>query len=442
MRISIRLLFASVFLWSLGANATPKIEHWTLDNGARVFYVHAPQLPMVDVSVAFDGGAARDGDRFGLALMTNGMLAEGAGDLDADTIAERFEGVGANFGNSARRDMSVFSLRSLTEPVLLKTAVDTFATVLNAPKFPQEAFDRERNRVLVGLTQKKQDPGEVASDAFFKAVYGTHPYAHDPDGEEDTLKALTREQLISFYKEYYVGRNAWVVVVGALDRGQAETLVRQIVGTLPAGMSAQKLPSLSTADNALEKFIDFPSAQSHVMVGQPGIRRDDADYFPLYVGNHVLGGGGLVSLLADEIREKRGYAYSTYSSFSPLRAEGPFVIGLQTRNDQVQDALKVMREVVQNFVGSGPTEQQLDDAKRNLTGGFALRIASNKNIADQLANMAFYGLPLDYLDTYIDRINAVTVAQVRDAFQRRVQPARMITVVVGATAENGTRRTP
>jgi len=227
-----------------------------------------------------------------------------------------------------------------------------------------------------------------------------------------------------------------------LDRAATETLVRQVVGDLPAGLPAIKLPGLNSTESAIEKIIDFPSSQSHVMVGQPGIRRDDPDYFPLYVGNHVLGGGGLVSLLADEIREKRGYAYSTYSQFSPLRVEGPFVIGLETRNDQVQDAIKVMREVVQNFVSNGPTAKELDDAKRNLTGGFALKVASNKSIADQLANMAFYGLPLDYLDTYIDHINAVTVAQVRDAFQRRVQPARMVTVVVGATAENGAKRSP
>jgi len=325
---------------------------------------------------------------------------------------------------------------------LLKTAVDTFTTVLNAPTFPQDAFERERNRLLVELTQKTQDPGEIANTEFFKAVYGAHPYAHEPEGEIAPVKALTRDQLVKFYNEFYVGRNAWVVVVGALDRSQTEKLVKKIVGDLATGLAPPKLPGLTTTDSAVEKFIDFPSAQSHVLVGQPAIRRDDADFFPLYVGNHVLGGGGLVSILADEIREKRGYAYSTYSSLSPLRAEGPYVIGLQTRNDQVKDALKVMREVVQKFVSSGPTEQQLDDAKRNLTGGFALRIASNKNIADQLANMAFYGLPMDYLDTYINHINAVTTAQVRDAFQRRIQPARMVTVVVGATAENGTKRTP
>jgi len=436
------ILIAFVLTWSVASQAATKIENWTMDNGTRVFYVHAPQLPMVDISVAFDAGSARDGDSHGLALMTNGMLAEGAGDMDADTIADRFEGVGAHFGNSARRDMSVLNLRSLTEPALLKTAVDTFSAVLNAPKFPQDAFDRERSRALVGLVQQKQDPSDIANEAFFKAVYGNHPYAHQPDGEEDTLKALTRDQLVSFYKEYFVGRNAWVVVVGALDRAATETLVRQVVGDLPAGLPAIKLPGLNSTESAIEKIIDFPSSQSHVMVGQPGIRRDDPDYFPLYVGNHVLGGGGLVSLLADEIREKRGYAYSTYSQFSPLRVEGPFVIGLETRNDQVQDAIKVMREVVQNFVSNGPTAKELDDAKRNLTGGFALKVASNKSIADQLANMAFYGLPLDYLDTYIDHINAVTVAQVRDAFQRRVQPARMVTVVVGATAENGAKRSP
>ena len=166
-------------------------------------------------------------------------------------------------------------------------------------------------------------------------------------------------------------------------------------------------------------------------MGQPGMQRGDPDYFVLYVGNHILGGSGLVSQLSEEVREKRGLSYSVYSYFSPMRRNGPFLVGAQTQNSKVQQAIDVMRATLRNYIDQGPTQDELDAAKQNITGGFPLRISSNSRIVEYLAMMGFYRLPLDYLDRFVERVNAVTREQIHEAFQRRLNLDRFVTVVVG-----------
>ena len=180
-----------------------------------------------------------------------------------------------------------------------------------------------------------------------------------------------------------------------------------------------------------ERPLAFPSTQTHIYLGQLGIARHDPDFFPLLVGNHVLGSSGLVSLLGEEVRNKRGLSYSVYSGLVPMRRAGPFFAVAQTKNAQAEEAMAVMRKTIADFVKDGPDRKLLDDAKRNLTGGFPLRIASNGKIVEQLAVIGFYGYPLDWLDTYVAKVDAVTAEQVRDAFRRRIDPASFTAVVVG-----------
>ncbi|MFA5529043.1 MAG: pitrilysin family protein [Thiohalomonadaceae bacterium] len=427
------LLFLVLFFAAGFVQAMPEIEHWATKNGARVYYVHAPQLPMVDVQVVFDGGSARDEGKPGRAVLTNALLAEGAGGLDADAIARRFEDVGASFGNDALRDMAYVALRTLTEPALMKQAVDTAALVLNKPDFPQTAIDRERSRILVSLRRQEQSPETIAEKAFFRALYDTHPYAHPPLGTEVSMQALARDDLRTHYRRYYVARNAVVAIVGDVDRATARRLADTLVGRLPAGEPAPALPAVPARTTREEVNIPFPSAQTHILVGQPGMRRDDPDYFALYVGNHVLGGGSFTSRITKAIREERGFAYSAYSYFSPMAVEGPFQVGMQTATRNRDEALQVLRETVTEFVAKGPTAAELEASKKNITGGFPLRIDSNRDIVQYLAVIGFYGLPLDYLEKFNARVDAVTVAQIRDAFQRRIRPDAMAVVSVGAS---------
>ncbi len=409
----------------------PRIQAWHTANGARVLFVRAPQLPMFDVQVVFDAGSARDGKQPGLASLVNAMLDQGAGEWDTDTLAERFDSVGANYGASAGRDMASVSLRSLTEPALMEKAVATLQAILEAPRFPRPELERLRRQTLIGLKADDQSPSTLASKAFYRAVYGNHPYAHPVDGTPASVKAITRKDLQRFYRRFYVAKNTLVVIVGDLDRPAAERLAERLVGRLPAGEKAPPLPSVARLKKAKQVRKAYPSTQTTILVGQPGLRRGDPDYFPLYVGNHILGGSGFSSRILKIIRDEHGLAYSAYSYFVPMRVEGPFIMGLQTKNASREQALALLEKTLRDFLAQGPTERELTHAKKNITGGFPLRIDSNSDIAGYVAMIGFYDLPLDYLQTFNSRVEAVTAEQIRDAWRRRIDPERMVTVQVG-----------
>lgn len=414
------------------ATAGPKIQTWQLDNGVRVLFAPARDLPMVQMSMVFDAGSARDPkNRHGLAAFVAGMLEEGAAGMSANDIALGFESLGAEFGAGADRDMATMSLRSLSDSDYLEPAVTLFQQILTNPDFPRDNLAREIQRAMVGFSRAKQRPDYFVNKRFFEAVYGDHPYAHASSGDEAGVKAITVNDLSRFHKQYYVGSNAVLAMVGDLSDSRARKLAKQLASGLPAGTRPAAIPAVKSLKKANNIHKPFQSTQTHIHMGHVGMARGDKDYFDLYVGNYILGGGGFVSRLVNRIREKEGLAYSVYSYFWPMREAGPFLMGMQTRNGKRSKALRLMRQTVGEFVKNGPTAAELKAAKQNLTGGFPMRIDSNKKIAGYLAVIGFYNLPLDYLEQFIDRIDAVTVASVRDAFRRRVDPARMVTVTVG-----------
>lgn len=420
-------------------NNGPKIEHWQTASGTRVLFVAAPQLPMIDVQVVFDAGSARDNGKGGLAVLTNSLLSEGAGGLDATEIAKRFEELGARLSSDTQRDTASLKLRSLTDPALLTPALAMFTQLLQTPTFPLDSFTRLQTQMLVGLKAEQESPDALSDKALYRGVFGTHPYAQSEHGEENTVKQLTRENVVAFFKRYYVAQNAVIALVGAIDRATAERIAEQMTSSMQTGTPAPALPAVEALNAPRTVTIAHPSQQTHVLLGQPGMRRNDPDFFPLYVGNHIMGGSGLVSRLSDEIREKRGLSYSTFSYFAPMRVNGPFVLGLQTRSDQAETARRLMAQVLTDFIDKGASPKELEAAKLNITGGFPLRVASNGKIADYLAMMGFYNMPLDYLETFTTQVNAVTIEQIRDAFKRRVTPDKMITVIVGGPAAQPNR---
>ncbi len=417
------------------AQAAAKIEHWQTPQGSRVYYVHTEGLPMVDIQVAFDAGSARDGSQFGLSALTSALLDTGAGQWNADEIAQRFESVGAQFGAGISSDMASVSLRTLTDKPLFDKALETVQVILAKPSFNEADFQREKSRTLAGLKQQEESPADLAGIAFYKALYGDHPYGHPSSGLIPTVSVLTVSDLRNFYQKYYVAANAMVVIVGDLTRQQAEQTAEKLVGGLPVGQKPEPLPEVLMPVKAGMQHIEFPSSQTHVLVGMPGSYRKDPDYFTLYVGNHILGGGALVSKLFDEVREKRGLAYSASSSFAPMFRSGPFAISLQTRNDQTGQALDVVNKTLADFIAKGPTEAELVAAKKNITGGFAMRFDTNKKLASYVSMIGFYEMPLDYLDTFEQNVDKVTAASVKDAFKRRIDPQLMQTITVGGSAD-------
>lgn len=425
-------LHVVVFGVSLPAQAALAIQHWQTPQGARVLFVESHQLPILDVAVDFPAGSARDPvGKEGLAQLTHGLLDQGAGGLSDTAIAHRLADVGAVLSGRFDRDRAAVMLRTLSSAGEKDQALDILAQVLQRPDFPQAVVEREKQRLISSIREAEADPGTVASKAFYRVLYGTHPYAHDEAGDPAAIANLMRSDMQAFYGSHYSAPNMVISLMGDISRAEAEV----IAARLAAGMSqAEALPALPKPGRpaASDTHIVHPSTQSHVLVGGIGVARNDPDFFPLFVGNYVLGGGGFDSRLMREVRDKRGYAYSAYSYFAPMMEAGPFQLGLQTKLEQTDAALKVARETLRQFIADGPSEAELVQAKSNLTGGFPLRIDSNRKILDYLSMIGFYQLPLDYLDTWVDRVDAVDVAAVKQAFARRIDPDKLVSVVVGA----------
>ena len=407
------------------------IEHWVLSNGANVYFVPEHQLPMVDMEVLFNAGSAQDADHFGVANFTNSMIGEGAQDLSADEIANIFDSLGALFDTNCARDTAQLSLRTLTDPPILEKASNTFAHILTQPSFGTANFSRVKNQLLQAILEEEQTPSVLADNAFYSAIYGTHPYAHDPLGNTATVKRLTPNDLMTFYRSHYVGMNATVAIVGDLSSKQALKLSKKIVGDLPAGTLPAPLPALEPLSQQTPIHIDYPSTQTFIRIGQLGIQRNDPAYFSLYVGNYILGGGQLVSQLFKTVRDQHGLTYNINSYFIPMQEQGPFITALQTRNNNTREAITLTKEVIQHFIAQGPSTDELTAAKKNITGGFPLLFSSNANIVDLVALIGFYHLPLTYLDDYRDRINAVTSEDVKTAFNQQLNVDKMSIVTVG-----------
>lgn len=432
MQTSLLGLIVLFFMLPGLAQAAPKIEHWVTDNGARAYFIETHALPMVDVSLVFNAASAREpANRQGLAMLTSDMLLEGSAGMDSKAIAEGFEDRGAKVGTSSHRDMALVSLRSLSEKQYLDPVVELLAKVISGPTFPEKNLAREKARSLQSLDHSLQQPNTVGKRRLYEQLYKDHPYANHSLGTHDSLKAISRDDLVAFYRQYYVASNMVIAVVGDLDLVEAKALVKQISEKLPKGKAAAILPNVSAIRNA-EHRIDFPSTQSHVMTAYLGIKRDDPRHLALKVGNYSLGGGGLQSRMMDEIRGKRGLSYGAYSYFIPMQQNGPFIASLSTKNDTVEEAYSVSKEVIDSFLKTGPTEKELELAKKNITGGFPLTIDSSKKLVSTLAAIGFYSLPVDYLDTYIERVNALDRKEVTDAMQSVLGAANRVTVIVGA----------
>lgn len=418
------------------AQAALPIQSWTSPSGALVLFVESHDLPMLDVSVELPAGSSRDTPATsGLANLTLRLMRLGANGMDEEEIARRLADIGANLNPSFDVDRAGYTLRTLSSDAEQREALAVMSRVLQAPSFPAPVVEREKSRVIAGLKEADSKPEVIASRAFARLVFRDHPYALRATGEPDTVATLTRDNVVDFYSTHYPAKRAVVAIMGDATRERATEIAEQLTRDLPQSSAAlAPLPPLKPLEAPIERDIEHPSAQSHVLIGQPGVARSDPDYFPLLVGNHILGGGGMTSRLYEQVRERRGLSYSVYSFFIPYQQPGPFQVGLQTRRDQAQDAVSVVRKVLSDFVTDGPTAAELDAAKQNLIGGFALRIDSNQKILGYLAVIGFYRLPLDYLDTFTTRIESVTLEQIRAAFARHVEPNRLATVVVGAPA--------
>jgi zinc protease len=426
-----RLLSAAlVFLAAQSALAGVAIEHWTTSAGSRVYFVATRALPIVDIQVDFAAGSMFDPPgKPGLAALTRSLLDLGAGQRDETAIAEDLADIGARLGGGADTDRASIAVRTLAAADKREVALDILRAVISRPLFDAAILEREKARTIAGLKEAMTRPDSIGGKAFWEALYPEHPYGRQATPE--SVATFSREDLVAFHARHYTAAGASIALVGHLSRAEAERIAEALSASLPGG-SAPPLPAPPGASQKGLKAIAHPASQAHISIGLPAIERGHPDFFPLLVGNYTLGGGGFVSRLMKEVRDKRGFAYSVYSYFAPLKHPGPFQIGLQTKRSQAGEAIKVARDVLEGFVAHGPSDEELIAAKANLTGSFPLRLDSNRKILDNVAVIGFYGLPLDYLDHYQRKVQAVTAAEVKAAFARHIRPDALTIVTVAA----------
>ncbi len=431
-----RICLALLLLMSVSiVTASPKtvlhIQHWQTANGAKVYFVRAPELPMLDIRVAFKAGSAYDGSHLGVANFVNQMFQQGTTTRSANQIATALDTVGAIMDDGLDRDVAQVTLRTLTDKHYLNKALAVFSDALTHSTFPEQAEARVQRQIMASIKVEQQNPFEVAKKLFFKNLYANTAYAHAPEGNLQSVAALTRQQLLDFYRRFYVAKNAYVILVGDITRRQAQQIAKQITAKLPTGVPAPKLNKAVSLKDGKHIHVDFPTKQTSIMIGQVGITRNNPNYFPLLVGNAVLGGLQSTSILYKQVRDERGLAYFAFSQFSAKPFRGPFVISLQTKANQANTTLNIVKTIVKDFLKNGPNQQQLTIAKKNMIGRFPLSLSTNKQIADVVTSLAVYGRPLDFLDHYRQHVSQVTLAQIKQAFNKTLQPKDMLVVLVG-----------
>lgn len=406
------------------------IQSWKTAEGAKVLFVEAHELPMFDLRLTFAAGSSQDQNHPGIALLTNAMLNEGVAGKDVSAIAQGFEGLGADFSNGAYRDMAVASLRSLSDTDKRTPALKLFADVVGKPTFPADALVRIKNQLLASFEFQKQNPAKLASNELFLRLYGSHPYAHPSEGDAKSLPGLSIEQLRAFHKRAYAAGNAVIAIVGDLSRGEAEQIAAQVSSALPKGPALAK-PAQPAAPAAGVTHIDFPSKQTQMYIAQLGIDRKDPDFAALSMGNQILGGGSFGTRLMSEVREKRGLTYGVYSGFTPMQVRGPFMINLQTRAELGDGTLKLVQDILRDYLKTGPTQVELDNAKREQAGSFPLSNASNASIVAQLGATGFYDMPLTWMEDFLQQSQALTVEQVKAAMNKHLDADKLVIVTAG-----------
>jgi zinc protease len=442
MNAFLRITLACLLGFGLLSNAYAILPIEKLDSykGAQAYLVQTKALPMVDIEVSIDAGDRYDpSGKSGVADMVAGLMNYGArgekGLLTEAQIADEIADLGANIGLSVGGERAILRIRSLSRKDLRDRAVQLASAMLSSPTYDPKIVEREKQRTITSLREAETKPEFVLERRFKKSVYGNYPLADSPSVQ--SVGSVNVNDLKQFHKQFYRGDRMIVSIVGDVDRTQAAEIVQTLLKQIPqSGQAIAKLPDLQRSPiEALaqrEVQIPFDSQQAHIAMGMTAVARNNPDYFPLLVGNYILGGGGFVSRLMSEVREKRGLAYSVFSYFAPGKDNGIFQAGLQTKNDQAALALDVMSTTIAQFIADGPTPAELEAAKSNLINGYPLRIDNNRKLLDNVSSIAWNDLPLDTMDIWTKQVEAVTLEQVKASFQKYLAMDRMKIVVLGA----------
>jgi zinc protease len=412
-------------------------ERVVLDNGMVLLVKENHALPMVTISMIIKAGSVMEPPaKAGLGYLTAGLLTKGAGKMSATDISEAIDFVGGSLGVSGGEDFAAANLTVLKKD--LDTGFSLLSKVLISPTFEQSEIDRLKNDTKAAIIREEQDPDEVAQKAYQKMVFGfDSPYGRPVEGTAITIDGITREDIVAFHNDFYAPNNCIMAVVGDITAQEAKGLISKYMsGWKKKDVRGPKIPEPPKMASRHD-YINRDISQANILMGHLGVTRENPDYYTLYVMNYILGGGGFVSRILDQIRDNMGLAYSAYSYFGARKYSGDYTVGMQTKNDTAKTAIDETLKIIENMKAEPVSDKELQDAKDYIFGSFAGKMDTNAKIAGLLAQVEYYNLGLNYFEVYYNAINKVTKDDVLKAAQKYLHPHKMDIVVVGNLKEAG-----
>lgn len=422
-----------ILVGSAALAAGPKVTRTQLDNGLRLVLSEQPAVPIVAIDCLSDGGARVDPTaRPGLAALTGALLEEGTKGRSGQDIAKQIDSLGGSFSSGTASDWVNVGASVLSRD--FETGLDLVARSLMEPTFPEEAVERLRTETLGELQASEEHPGYVAARGFRKALFGSAPYGHSAHGTAESVKAITRPEIIGYHQNWIVPERTICAIVGDVKPKRMEEVARKKLGSWKRGNSPAE-PKPAAPPPARDVLIDMSTTQANIVIGEIGVDRKNPDFFAIRLMNHILGGGGFQSRLMDTVRDKNGLAYSIHSRFGSNRYPGSFQVTLQTKVESAKAAIDLVRAEIAKIHAKGVTEEELVAAQDYLTGNFPLSLDSTSKLTSFLAQIEYFGLGDDYIETYGDRVRAISTDDVADAARKYLHPDALIQVVVGPEAD-------
>ncbi len=430
------IVFASVITSWGCAFGLPPVQRTVLDNGLVLLVSEEHSLPMATIELTIKTGSKDDprGEE-GLADLTASSLLLGAAGKTMKEINEALDFMGANLNASANADYTTISLRVLRKD--LELAFPLLMDVATRPNFPADEVKKEQGRALAAIRASEDRPESVAERAFHKALYKNGPYGHPVEGLLDSVSKLTRDMIRAFHGAHYYPNNAILTIAGDIDRRAIEESVTPLLRTWARGKLPEKKVEMGFADRKETIKIGKPVTQSNIIIGNLGLTRDNPDYYAAQVMNYVLGAGNLTSRLMDDIRNRRGLAYSVYSTFEARKYPGAFMVFLQTKNRSAPEAIQATMEDLQRVRTELISEKELDDAKNYLVGSFPQKFSTQSRITAFFSQVEYFGLGLDYPQKYPSLIKSITRQDVLKAARTYIRPEESVAVIVANLKEAG-----
>ncbi len=427
------VLFAvvlSIKLFAIAPAHAMKIQTVKSPGGIEAWLVQSDSVPLISMRFAFQGGSAQDPKgKEGIANFMTAMMDEGAGDLDARAFQEQVETLAMRLGFDDGRDNFYGSFSTLTKN--LDASVALLKLAITRPRFDKDAVERMRKQILSSLKFAARDPNKVAVKAWYKTAFPDHVYGRPSSGTEETISSITPDDLRDYHTRIFAKSNLKVAVVGDIDADALGKLLDEVFSELPEKAQLNDVPKVAATKGGVQKVIEMNVPQSVAMFGFGAMARKDADFIPAFVLNHIVGGGGFASKLMEEVREKRGLAYSIYSYINPFAHSSILVGTVATKNDAMATSLDVIRAELQKMLDEGPSQEDLDNAKSYLVGSYALRFDTSNKIASQMLGVMIEDIGMDYFEKRNDLIQAVTLEDIKRVAKKWLTTQDLIVLIVG-----------